>query len=1511
MVVFRVLLGLTIASADARKHRHEPFKVQSVSQCRGSEVAEGRCEPQPECHSCTPKDCVLGEWSEWVDGGGCSGLLERHRTVKAYNNECGKPCSATLVDTKRFINPSCVSVAGKCNFGEWSAWSTCATPFSQRSRERSLKMPDGIDLGTPCEGETKQTEVCGTPYPAVNCTLGDWAPWTTCSATCDSGRKTRARRIRGDAEHGGSPCMDPLMQVADCNLQDCNARGPCEVSVWSQWVGCDATDPTQRERKRSILKASFQSDIPCGYALAETEGCPVVETVEPCLLSQWSSWIECDKTCGGGQQFRSRSSPGNGGACLPSDLEETQACNTQSCKTNSDLDCQLGPWSAWDECSVTCGVGETSRSRQVARAQKPGGEGCHGFLSEVGECKLDACLKGDCLWSEWQDWSSCTCSCDGGTQTRSRYVKATPRNGGKECDANTLSEVIPCNTRRCKEVDCVDGAWGAWSDWSGCSASCDFGYQTRYRPVATDANYCGEPLKGDKEEFVVCDLPECLLSVDCVLYDWSPWTKCSCDCYGHMTRTRDVKRYATGLGKPCSDNLAETTACNPGVLDGKFLPAPKECTAENKTQCTFLEWTAWNSCSATCGGGVQTRHRDVANQPCLLDPNAAAVSLLDTQPCGLEECGPGCVDCEWEEWQEWSACTKCGGQKVRHRHVSKYANYCGKPCKTRASQEVAGCPSHCEKEFYCTWSDWHSYGPCSATCGAASQQRSRNLLKIPFELTEESFNGTLPSYDYEKHFLMQVDDHSKCHASQNDITVCKIVDCVACTPVDCVLGHWSEWSPPSCEGLAVRHRNRLQEANACGKPCNGTLVRTKRETRNLECNVKVDCKFTMWSPWTHCGAGITQRTRTREATTPKFEGEACEGFLKETEPCGAAPAEKTNCKLSSWGPWSESSDCPLAIRDRTRYILTMASKGGEGCEGALKESEGFVPATCHDPPKLTCVLGDWSDWTTTSNGQRYRARSVDTEELQPGVVSEKDACTGSLRETAPGEDAIRDCVMSHWVEWDECDASCGAGQKQRHRQVHVLPDKRGKQCPQNIVDMAPCDAGPCPGIVDCLLSNWEEWSECSSSCDGGQQARVRSILHPASEHGVGCEDTTYEMRGCEEKPCVKDQDCKWGEWHEWEACSCSCGGGTTQRARHIAVFPSGAGAVCEALSKLEVQPCNTKECHGCVDGEWGLWTEWSMCSATCASGFSARYRHPTVVSNFCGQPVEGLDQEYRVCNDDVSCQPNVDCEWREWQEWNGCSATCDGLRHRSRHIAVQGSGHGKFCTGAADEVQNCDSSSACEGEAKVDCQWSEWNSWSSCSVTCGGGQYNRSRFVLVNASGGGKNCRGGFVEVAGCTREECANDDPKPACLESEWHEWGPCNPISGQKYRTRMACNGTAQEVAACTRSGGDTMYCTWGAWESWGVCDTTCGEGRRQRERQLTLSSVEPPDAKKLNEQLQIEAVHTRGDNLQELAVAYFGGAACCVFLLAVFKVVSSSCGRREGEARENMLERHPLME
>ena len=52
-----------------------------------------------------------------------------------------------------------------------------------------------------------------------------------------------------------------------------------------------------------------------------------------------------------------------------------------------------------------------------------------------------------------------------------------------------------------------------------------------------------------------------------------------------------------------------------------------------------------------------------------------------------------------------------------------------------------------------------------------------------------------------------------------------------------------------------------------------------------------------------------------------------------------------------------------------------------------------------------------------------------------------------------------------------------------------------------------------------------------------------------------------------------------------------------------------------------------------------------------------------------GEQRVSCDQEYGVCSDDDSCQPNVDCEWREWHEWNSwpsCNVMCgEGEYNRS------------------------------------------------------------------------------------------------------------------------------------------------------------------------------------------------------------------------------------------------------
>ncbi len=72
----------------------------------------------------------------------------------------------------------------------------------------------------------------------------------------------------------------------------------------------------------------------------------------------------------------------------------------------------------------------------------------------------------DCVVSDWSEFSECSKSCGGGTQTRTRTISVKPENGGKECPVLTESKV--CNTESCPTksvttcpattpIECPDG----------------------------------------------------------------------------------------------------------------------------------------------------------------------------------------------------------------------------------------------------------------------------------------------------------------------------------------------------------------------------------------------------------------------------------------------------------------------------------------------------------------------------------------------------------------------------------------------------------------------------------------------------------------------------------------------------------------------------------------------------------------------------------------------------------------------------------------------------------------------------------------------------------------------------------------------------------------------------------------------------------------------------------------------------------------------------------------------
>ena len=156
--------------------------------------------------------------------------------------------------------------------------------------------------------------------------------------------------------------------------------------------------------------------------------------------------------------------------------------------------------------------------------------------------------------------------------------------------------------------------------------------------------------------------------------------------------------------------------------------------------------------------------------------------------------------------------------------------------------------------------------------------------------------------------------------------------------------------------------------------------------------------------------------------------------------------------------------------------------------------------------------------------------------------------------------------------------------------------------------------------------------------------------------------------------------------------------------------------------------------------------------------------------------------------------------WSMWDAWSSCSVTCGGGQtSRHRHIAQQPTNGGQGVTGAMEETEACNTHVCGNPQNSVDCGWGQWHHWSACTCSCGGGQKTRDRSIEVAPRGDGSLCAPeSMAEIAECNAHSCDDN----ACIDGKWgawSSWGPCSAScgGGLRWKTRMV----TQEANECGR--------------------------------------------------------------------------------------------------------------
>ncbi|KAG7325780.1 hypothetical protein KOW79_010705 [Hemibagrus wyckioides] len=1353
------------------------------------------------------------------------------------------------------------------------------------------------------EPKPRLEQACLIPCPQ-DCVVSKFSPWSSCSKTCGIGLQNRIRSVLAPPLFGGSACPN-LTEFQTCQEEECEG----EESMYSLRVGYwgDCTMPPSRQARQAEETQSEVPDQPKRPERPDRIKRPdrprrkdrPNRPDRPKRKDQTNRQDRPNRPDRPKRPDRPNRKDKQNRPDRPNQQDRNQARQERQAKRRKNKELKKAKGERVRD-RVRVKDPETreliKKKRTRNRQNRQGGKfwdlqvgyqtrdvTCvhkNGTTAELSLCDqqslpvtYQACvMTKDCEVTEWSDWSSCSKECydlngPKGQRTRTRRVQQFNVAGGAECP--NLEESEPCSPQGDGVPPCVAYTWKS-TEWSECRVDVLLSQQDRRRGnqtglcgggIQSREVYCvqvpsdsppnlgslkskevSRPVNNDLCSGIspnttqLCHIP---CPVECEVSSWSAWGPCTFEnCQdqsskkGFKLRKRKVLNEPTG-GMGSCPHLTEAIPCEePSCYDWLLLKL-EECVPDNDKE---------------CGPGTQEPQvRCVNSDGDFVDRQMCRDAILP-MPALCEV--PCSKDCVLSSWTSWSLCSHtCSGKntegkQTRSRSILAYnAGDGGVQCpNSSALQEVRSCNEH-----PCTVYHWQTgvWGQCIEDTSVPAANGSLTRSGAGATGTEASCSVGMQT---RKVICVRVNvgqvPPKKCPESLRPETV---RPCLLPCKRDCIVTPYSDWSPcPStCQGGGTTKRKQFRKRIIIQLPANGGQDCPEVLYQEKECEAPSACPGFRWKthkwrrcqlvPWSirqdspgaqeTCGPGLQARAVScRKQDGGQVDILAC---LKQAGPMPPLTQAcqlpcQDDCQLTAWSKFSScAADC-VGVRTRRRALVGK-SKKRDHCKNTqvypLSETQ-YCPCNKYNAQPV----GNWSDCILPEGGrvegilgmkvqgdikecgQGYRYQAMVCYDQDNRLVETSRCNSHGYIEEACIIPCPSDCKLSEWSNWSRCSKSCGSGVKVRSKWLREKPYNGGRPCPKldhvnQVYEVVPChsDCGQYVWVAE----PWSVWKvsnvDLKENCGEGVQTRkVRCMQNTIDGPSDPVEDYLCDPEempvGARESKLPCPEDCVLSDWSAWSRCPLPCNINNTRERTAIPIRHPGKSNHCPPTTEKEPCTLNTN----CFHYSYNI-TDWSTCQlserAVCGSGIKTRMLDcvrsdgKSVELKFCEEL--NLDKKWQM---NASCvvECPINCQMSDWSSWSECSHTCGlaGKLWRQRTVIQASQGDGRPCPSLMEQWKPC--------PVKPCYSW-RYSAWSPCKVEgarCGEGLRFRNVSCFVSDSAGGNG--GSLVDEELCGDLEQTVDGDTQIILEEA------CTlPCPGECYLTDWTAWSSCQQ--SCV--GGDDL--------------------------------------------------------------------------------------------------------